>query len=191
MNLAKNTSGTFQETRIYINGFNSISGIGNLAPMYPYSFTLSALEHLKVLNLGTDNAGYRNANFTSIPFNENTQLPLLETLNIKNCNSLSGTINLNTANNIRTIEATGSAITGVILPDYVNIETLHLPSTVSAISLYGARFLNDFYMKNASGTEDYSALFTLHIYDSDYSSNINWINIALAMLQKESYETNL
>jgi len=72
INLARYTSGTFQETRIYINGFNSISGIGNLAPMYPYSFTLSALEHLKVLDLGTDTVGYSNANFTSLPFEETT-----------------------------------------------------------------------------------------------------------------------
>lgn len=191
MDLAKNTSGTFQETRIYINGFNSISGISNLAPMYPYSFTLSALEHLKVLDLGTDNAGYRNTNFTSLPFEETTQLPLLETLNIKNCNSLTGTIKLNTANNIRTIEAVGSSIASISLPDYTNIQTLHMPSTVSAVSLYGARFLTDFYMKNISGTEDYTSLYTLYLYDSDYSSNIHWIDIARAMLIKQSTGTNL
>ena len=191
IDLAKNTSGTFQETRVYINGFNSISGIGNLAPMYPYSFTLSALEHLKVLDLGTTNAGYRNANFQSLPFEETTQLPLLETLNIQNCNSLTGAIKLNTANNLRTIEANGSAITGVILPDYTQIETLHLPSTVSAVSLYGARFLDDFSMKNASGTEDYSGLYTLHAYDSDYSENVHWIDIARAMLVKEAPRSNV
>jgi hypothetical protein len=112
--------------------------------MYPYSFTLSALEHLKVLDLGTDVTGYSNANFTVLPFSETTQLPLLETLNVKNCNYLAGGISLDTANNLRVVEAAGTAITGISLPDYTNIEVLHLPSSVSALKLYGARFLKDF-----------------------------------------------
>lgn len=191
LDLLPYSSGTFQETRLYIYGFNHISGLGNLAPMYPYAFTLSALDHLKVLNIGTENNNYVNANFTELPFSETTKLPLLETLNVKNCSSLAGSISLNTANNIRTIEATGTAITGVTLPDYTNITTLHLPSSVTSVSLYGARMLEDFSIFNSIGELDYTGLYKLYIYDSDYSTNINWLQVASDMLIKESLETEI
>ena len=177
------SSGTFAETRLYIYGFNYISGLGNLAAMYPYSFTLSALGHLKVLDVGTDTVGYINANLTELPLTEESKLPLLETLNIKNCSYLSKPIGLNTANNIRTVEAAGSALTGITLPDYTNIETLHLPDTVTTLSLTSARNLNDLKVINrVTGQVDYSKLTKLNIVDSDYNANINWMEIATAML---------
>ena len=172
-NLAEHTSGTFQETRIYINGANHLSKIGNLAPMYIYGTDFRALAHLKELDIGTDEDGFTNANLTELNFS--SKVPLLETLNIKNCHSLAKPINLKNANNIRTVEAAGTAITGITLPDYTSIETLHLPSTVIAVSLYGARFLKDFKIYNNSGVEDYSNLYTLNIYDSDYSSRFTWV----------------
>ena len=160
--------------------------------MYPYSFTLNALDHLKKLDMGTDASGYVNANLTSLPFTIDTELPLLESINIKNCHSLSGGLNLNRANNLRTVEATGTTITGISLPQYTNIETLHLPSTVTDLVLYGAHRLTDLQIiNNNTGVIDYSGLFNLNIYDSDYSSNIDWLNIAEGIIEKESTETNL
>ena len=173
-------SGSYQETRIYINGANHLSAIGGLAPMYPYEFDLRALQHLKVLDIGTDDATYTNTKFTTLGLETNK--PLLETLNIKNCHSLGGMINLTNATNIRTVEAEGTVVTSVNLPQYSNIETLHLPYTTTDISLYAARQLNDFKVLDANGNIDYSNITKLNIVDSDYSENINWIDIALEML---------
>jgi len=105
-----------------------------------------------------------------LPFTESTELPLLETLNIKNCHSLGGALSLNQANNLRTLEAAGTSITGVNLPEYTSIETLHLPSSVVELILYGARKLTDFKIYDTAGNIDYSSLFTLHVTDSDYSA---------------------
>lgn len=190
--IADYTSANFGETRIYIYGFSGISEIGNLASMYPYSFTLNALDHLKKLDMGTDASGYVNANLTSLPFTTDTELPLLESINIKNCHSLSGGLNLNRANNLRTVEATGTTITGINLPQYTQIETLHLPSTVTDLVLYGAKKLDDLQIiNNNTGLVDYSGLFNLNIYDSDYSSNIDWMSIANSIIEKQSLETNI
>ena len=182
-------SGNYQETRIYINGANHLSAIGNLAPMYPYSFDLRALAHIKKLNIGTDVSDYTNTKFTELKLP--TFMPLLETLNIKNCHNVAGTIALATANNIRTVEAMGTSISGISLPDYTSIETLHIPSTVTALNLYGARFLDDFKVYNSAGENDYGSLYKLHIYDSDYSSEVDWIEIATAILSKKSLQTEL
>jgi hypothetical protein len=150
--------------------------------MYPYSFDLRALAHIKTLDIGTDDAGYTNTKFTELKLPNH--IPLLEVLNIKNCHSLAGTIELTEANNIREVEAKGTAITGIDLPDYTNIETLHIPSTMTTLKLYGARFLDDFEIYNNSGNIDYGALYKIYAYDSDYSINVNWIDIAIDMLNK-------
>ena len=181
--------GSYQETRIYINGAKYLSGISNLGPMYPYKFDLRGLDHLKVLNIGVEESDYKNTKFDELELPN--FMPLLETVNVKNCHSLGKTLSLSTANNIRTIEAASTIISGVSLPDYTNIETLHLPSTVIGLNLYSARFLNDFKIYNSAGENDYSTLYKLHIYDSDYSSNIDWIDIATTILQKQSLETEL
>ena len=174
-------SGSYQETRIYINGANHLSGISGLAPMYPYEFDLRALKHIKVLDIGIDDATYTNTKFTTLGLE--TDKPLLETLNIKNCRSLGGAINLTNASNIRTVEATGTLITTVNLPQYTNIETLHLPITATDISLYAARKLTDFTITDSNGNIDYSHITKLDIRDSDYAENINWMDIATAMLE--------
>lgn len=181
--------GSYQETRIYINGAKHLSAISNLGPMYPYKFDLRGLDHLKVLGIGVDEADYRNAKLDELVLPN--FMPLLETVNIKNCHNLGKTLVLSTANNIRTVEAAGTIISGVSLPDYTSIETLHIPSTVIAVNLYGARFLTDFKIYNSANSVDYSALYKLHVYDSDYSSTVDWIDIATAMLAKQSSETEI
>ena len=170
-----------QETRVDIYGAEYIAKLENLAPMYMYSGSFGNARRLKKLVVGSDNNLYNNSRFTQ--FNINEEMPILEELNIKNCSSLADTIKLSKSNNLRIVEAEGSAIGGLTLPDYSCIETLHLPNTITGIVLKGARNLNDFYIKNkATGNEDYSRLNILDIEDSDYSSNINWMTIAKAML---------
>ena len=197
-NLADYSSGSYQETRIYINGANYLSQISNLAPMYPYSPSFSALAHMKVLDLGTDVVEYSNTKFDKLNLSSNT--PLLETLNIKNCHSINGAINLSNANNLRVLEATGTAITGVTLPDYTVIKTLHLPTSVQDLTLYSARQLIDFYigafeydseLQQYVLKEDYSNFYKMKIHESDYSQAINWIDIACEMLEKESPQTEI
>ena len=185
------TSGSVQETRVYINGGDYLSGIKNLAPMYPYSLMFSHIAHLKEFDMGTDIVGYVN---TKLAEQGITALgdgggPLLEKVNVKNCHSLATLPSLNKSNNLEVVEATGTAISGISLPEYTNIKTLHLPSTITELSIQHAHFLNDFYMLNNEGVEDYSNLYTLSINDSDYSSNVNWVNIAISMLNKQSLET--
>lgn len=168
------TAGNFAETRVYISGFRMISKLGGLAPMYPYAFTLNGLDHLKELDVGTDVSGYLNGNFTELPLTDKVQLPLLEKLNIKNCSSLSTSIGLKTANNLRVVEAAGSSIGGISLPDYTQIEVLHLPVTVTDLILNNARFLKDFSITDITGAENYNNLYTLNIENSDYSGTYVW-----------------
>ena len=170
------------ETRIYIYGGSYIQALSNIAPMYIGANIFSNAKRLKSLNLGSDNPNYHNANLTTLTVNPN--MPLLETLNIKNCDGLGGIINLSESNNLRVIEAAGTQITGVTLPPYTSITTLHLPSSVNTLNLNSAQKLINFSMvkkveenNEITFEEDYHNLFTVVIKDSDYSTNINWLGL--------------
>lgn len=169
------------ETRIYIYGGSYIQALSNLAPMYIGANIFSSAAHLKKLDLGTDNPTYHNTNLTTLTILPN--MPILEELNIKNCDNLGGVINLGESNNLRVVEAEGTTITSIKLPDYTKIETLHLPSTVNAIALKSARSLTSFYMTNkTTGLTDYSGLININVTDSDYSAGLNWLTIASGCL---------
>lgn len=169
------------ETRIYIYAGSYIQALSNLAPCYIGANIFSSAAHLKKLDLGTDNPTYHNTNLKGLTVLPN--MPILEELNIKNCDNLSTPINLSESNNLRVVEAEGSIIPSLSLPPYTKIQTLHLPSTVNMISLQSAQNLTSFYMKNkATGLEDYSNLVNINVVDSDYSTNVNWLDIAESCL---------
>lgn len=170
------------ETRVYIYAGSYIQAISGLAPFYIGANIFSSAARLKKLDLGTDNPNYHNTNLNTLTILPH--MPILEELNIKNCDSLNTPINLSESNNLKIVEAEGSVIPSLSLPAYTAIETLHLPSTVNTLTLQSARKLTSFYMKNKeTGLEDYSSLINMNISDSDYSNNINWIEIGLAALQ--------
>lgn len=176
---------SYQDTVIAIHGSNYLSNINNLAPMYPYAIDMGAIQHLKHFNMGTDEIDYVNTKLGEAgnELHLSTNIPLLESINIKNCHSLSIGLDLSNGNNLKTIEAAGSSISGVTLPQYTNIEILHLPATVNSLSLLSARNLQDVSIINIStGENDFSRLTTLNIVDSDYNPDINWIDIAEEML---------
>ena len=180
------------ETRVYIYAGSYIQAISGLAPFYIGANIFSSAARLKKLDLGTDNPYYHNTNLKTLTILPN--MPILEELNIKNCDSLNTPINLSESNNLKIVEAEGSMIPSISLPAYSSIETLHLPSTVNTLNLQSARNLDSFYMKNKeTGEEDYSSLLSMNIGDSDYSDNIDWLEIAASTLQhlNSLYLTNL
>jgi len=121
------------ETRVYIYAGSYIQALSNLAPFYIGANIFSSAARLKKLDLGTDNPTYHNTNLNSLTILPN--MPILEELNIKNCDNLNTPINLSGSNNLRIVEAEGSVIPSLSLPAYTSIETLHLPSTVNILSL--------------------------------------------------------
>lgn len=176
-------------TRIYIYGAsrlqalggaaiyeeNEIVGYNGLASLYIGANDFSKAKKLRHLKLGTDDASYSNTRFNSLVLSNS---PILETLDIKNCNGLAGELDLSNNNNLRVLEAEGTNYSLVTLPVSSQITTLHLPSTINNLTLSSARLLNNFYMKNRfTGEIDYSNLRNMNIDNSDYH-NIPWLEIA-------------
>jgi len=96
------------------NGNDEIIGAEGLASLYMGLNQLQRTAKLRNLNLGTDKPTYRNTNFNELKLNNNN--PILETLNIKNCGSLIGELDLSHSDNLRVLEAEGTGLTNVLLP---------------------------------------------------------------------------
>ena len=163
-----------------------ITGAEGLASLYIGRNEFQRTDKLRKLNLGSDKPTYRNTNFASLTLSVNS--PVLEELNIKNCGSLTGEQNLSGCNNLRILEAEGTTLTNIILPSSSQITTLHLPSTITSLTLRSARLLNDLSVKNkATGLQDYSNIHEMLIDNSDYSANINWLTISSGILDNLNY----
>ena len=192
---------SMNNTRIYIYGasrlktlagkaikneFNEIIGAEGLASLYIGVHSIEKTDKLQHLYMGTDKTTYRNSNFTKLTLNESS--PILETLDIRNCGSLAGELKLGGCNNLRTVEAEGTNISLITLPASSQIRTLHIPVTVTNLTLFSAYNLQDFYIKNKNtGLIDYTNLRSLIVDSSDNFNTINWINIAEQCIDKLNY----
>lgn len=158
-----------------------IVGTEGLASLYLGLNQLQRTAKLRNLNLGTDKPTYRNTNFNELKLNKEN--PILETLNVKNCGSLVGELDLSKSDNLRELEAEGTNYTNIVLPSSSQITTLHLPSTITSLTLRSARLLNDLSIKNKeTQQQDYSNIREILIDNSDYSNNINWLSITSGIL---------
>ena len=135
------------EMETWIHSANLITDVGDLSQFYPNECDFSKAVLLKRLKIGNSTSGYSNANLVTLDV-RNCQL--LEYIDCRNCPRLAITINLE--NSPRLVEAyfDGTAITGVDLADGCVIETLHLPSTVTALTLLNLSKLSEFVLPDAS-----------------------------------------
>ena len=132
------------EMETWIHSGNLVTDISDLSVFYPNECDFSKATLLRRLKIGDGATSYSNANLTTINVQNS---PLLEYLDVRNCPRL-GTekSDINLENSPRLVEAyfDGTAITGVELADGCVIEKLHLPSTITTLTLLNLTKLNEF-----------------------------------------------
>ncbi len=135
------------EMETWIHSANLITDVGDLSQFYPNECDFSKAVLLKRLEIGNLENGYSNTNLTTIDV-RNCQL--LEYINCANCPRLGITVNLE--NSPRLVEGyfEGTAITGVDLADGCVIENLHLPGTITALTLLNLTKLTDLQVESYS-----------------------------------------
>ena len=79
---------------------------------------------------------------------------------MRNCPSLTQAIDASGCSNIEEIYATGTSTTAVKVPNGGNLKTLHLPNTITNLTIQNQLFITDFVC------EDYSNVNTLRIENS-------------------------
>lgn len=133
------------EMETWIHSGNLVTEISDLSVFYPNECDFSKATLLRRLKIGDSTAGYSNANLTTLNVQNS---PLLEYLDVRNCPRLGITLNLE--NSPRLVEAyfDGTIMTGVDLADGCVIEKLHLPGTITTLTLLNLTKLNEFVLPN-------------------------------------------
>ena len=147
---------TFNDTETYLYPASEISSIGNISPMYVGYLDVSKATKLTELIIGAGEE-YSNPNFTGLSVGSNN---LLKKIDVRNCPNLTEPLAISNCPSIETILAEGSGITSVELPSSGFLRTIHLPSTITNITITNQQYIEDFQC------ESYDSLTTLRVENS-------------------------
>lgn len=129
------------DTQVTIYGANRIQAMNDLSACYIAANNFSMATKLRKLVLGNTTEGYSNPKLTSLTLGSNK---LLEELDIRNCENLTGSINLAQCSNLTTLLAEGTSLTGVTFATNGKVETVHLPNTINSLIMRNLNKLTDF-----------------------------------------------
>lgn len=137
----------FTQQLFYLGGSEYIADLGDLGLKYLDQFFGAELQRIQSLRLGSDVPGYYNSQFTSETLkigggkydgegNINKKAKtLLEEVVLTGLTSYNDTVDLSGSEKLKIFRALNTTITGVNLADGVQIETLHLPNTITFLDL--------------------------------------------------------
>ena len=148
---------TFNDTETAVYGASEMSSIGDLAPLYCGTVNVSKATKLTELIVGSGIEGYSNPNLKELAVGANK---LLKKIDIRNCPNFVSALQVSQCPNIEEIYATGSGITGLELPPSGYLKTVHLPGTLTNLTVTNQQYIQDFTL------EGYDNLTTLRIEDT-------------------------
>ncbi len=135
----------FNDTEIYIYSSSQLKSVGDLSALMVGYADFSQATRLQSLKLGDSATTYSNTNLTSLTLGNNI---LLKTLDVRNCPSLTQTVDLSGCSNLEHVYFDGTSIPGVNLPAGGIMKTLHLPETVTNLTIINQKGITDFVMPN-------------------------------------------
>lgn len=132
-----------EDAVIGVNNAAMLTSLGDLSPLMIELIDISGATHLTALKLGDSAADYVNDNLNSITLGNNT---LLRRLDVRNCVNLTQAVDASGCTNIEEIYFDGTGITGLTLPNGGILKTLHLPATVTNLTIRNQPKLTEFSM---------------------------------------------
>ena len=150
---------TLNDTEIYIYSAPQLASVGDLSGLKVGFADFSKATKLQSIKVGSDAAGYSNPNLTGLGVGQNN---LLATVDARNCTALAGTVDLGGAANLEHVYMEGTAVTSVTLPVGGILKTLHLPETVTNLTVRGHAGITSFSVEG----DDYSNVTTLRVEGS-------------------------
>lgn len=129
------------DTEIYIYSASQLQSIGDLSGLMVGYADFSMATQLQSLKVGDAADSYSNGNLTELYLGNNT---LLRTLDVRNCPNLKQAVDVSGCTNIERLYFEGTAVTGVQLPNGGILKTLHLPDTVTNLTIRNQTGITDF-----------------------------------------------
>ena len=119
---------SLNDTETYIQSSSWLSEVGDLSALYSKLAELASAKKLLKLELGNGTVGYYNTGMTSLSFGNNTMLKYVD---IQGLTNLTAALDLSALLSLEELYASGSGITGIILPTGAPINTVYLPAVRS------------------------------------------------------------
>ena len=132
---------------IGINDADLLTSLGDLSPLMVELIDVSGAPHITSLKIGDATAGYVNYNLNSVTLGNNI---LLRTLDLRNCVNLTQSVDASGCTNIEEAYFDGTSVTGVSLPNGGILKKLHLPGTITNLTLRNQTALTEFVMPSYS-----------------------------------------
>lgn len=141
---------TLNDTEIYIYSSSQLKSIGDLSGLKVGYADFTSATKLQNLTLGNAASGYRNNNLNELYLGNNT---LLSTLDVRNCPMLGSgekqqSVDLRGCTNIEHVYFDGTTIKGCSLPNGGILKTLHLPSTITNLTILNQKSLTELVIPN-------------------------------------------
>ena len=140
------------DTEIMIFSASQLSDIGDLSALKVGYAEFVYATKLQRLVLGNSSQYYSNGNLQTLYLGQNKLLKLLD---VRNCTGLGTgdqkTVDLSGCTGIEEVYFDGTNITGVTLPNGGVLRVLHLPSTITALTIRNQPSLIDFTCPSLSG----------------------------------------
>lgn len=136
-----------EDAVIGINDADMLTSLGDLSNLQVETIDIALATHLTSLKIGDASQDYINKNLTSITFGNNT---LLRSIDLRNCSSLNTAIDVSGCTNVEEIYCEGTSITGINLPDGGVLKILHLPDTITNLTICNQPSLANFVLNDSS-----------------------------------------
>ena len=148
---ARNTPSTLlcpldnvNDTEIYIYSASQLASVGDLSGFKVGFADFSMATKLQSIKVGDSDANYDNQNLTALTLGNNV---LLKTLDVRNCSGLGTgdqkTVDISGCEIIENVYFDGTAIAGVTLPNGGVLKVLHLPATITNLSILNQKAITD------------------------------------------------
>ena len=139
------------DTEIYIYSASQLSDVGDLSGLKVGLADFSMANKLQNIKLGDGDSAYSNGNLEELTLGNNK---LLKTLDVRNCTAL-GTgeqqsLDLSGCSQLEEVYLTGTALKGVNLPNGGVLKTLHLPDTMTNLTVVNQPSLVNFVLNDPS-----------------------------------------
>lgn len=132
-----------EDAVIGVNSAPMITSLGDLSPLMLEYIHIQYAKHLTYLKVGDGAEGYINDNLVALTLGNNT---LLRTLDARNCTRLSQQLDASGCTNIEEVLLEGTAVVGITLPRGGILKKLHLPATVTDLTIINQPKLTEFSM---------------------------------------------
>lgn len=158
---------------VNIYSSSQLASIGDLSPLKVGQIDISNATRLQALKIGDSDSEYDNSNLYSLTFGANV---LLKSIDARGCSGLGDTtmtghtqttVDISGCSIIEHVYMEGTKIQGITLPNGGVLKTLHLPDTITNLTILNQPSITSFSVEG----NDYSGISTLRL--ENVSSAIN------------------